>query len=116
MWTFFSSPACLISPVILVPGEVDTVLLILPVLTVLHVITHQAGGDTLTVVTTKLSGLLHTQVEVESSDVIIPFVTAGTTREIPPPSSDREVWRPVHDSDQAGVETEIVKFPPPLLN
>ena len=94
----------------------ETVLFVFSVVTVLQVITHQPGGDTLPAVTTELSGLLHPQVKVESSDVLFPFVTAGTNSEIPPLSSYREVWRPLHDSDQAGVDTEIVKFPPRILN
>ena len=45
----------------------ETVLLILPVVTVLDVVTHQGGRDTLTSFTAELSWLLRNQVEVQGS-------------------------------------------------
>ena len=67
----------------------DTVYFVLPAVTVLHVIADQGRVDTLTAVTAKLSGLLRTQVEVQSSVLSLSSITAGAVAKIPFLGSDR---------------------------
>ena len=93
----------------------ETVLFVLLARTVLDVITDQGRGDTLAALTAERPWLLHSQVEVQSSVVSLPSISAGTVLERPSVGSHRKVPRPSLDSHQALVEAEIVKFPPLLL-